>query len=136
MLKYVPMTVIVVGCGLPPPAPGVACGDAGPVCVSATSALVCEGGKWAAYDCPGPMGCADNHVETYDASIVTPKPTFNTGFLCDWRPLGRGAACPDVNTRTLCGLDGGAFMRCDDGVVSEMTCARCDWFGSNRVACF
>lgn len=107
------------------------------MCTTGSSALVCEGGTWKAYDCPGPFGCATNRVETVQSAKIDPKPTFNTGFICDWRSLSVGSECPVVDTRILCGLDGGTYVQCLlTGRLTEVPCARCDWFDANIPACY
>lgn len=65
----------LVGCG---PAVGLDCSpEGGGACEDNANALLCTGGKFVRWSCPGELGCAAN----------------NKGIVCDVRGSSEGGAC-------------------------------------------
>ena len=133
-MKRALAVLLFIGGGLPPPAPGVACGDAGPMCTSDAGALACRGGVWEAVACPGPLGCQ----QSYRHQSIGPRGQeyeFWAGFICDWRGAPPEQCIYSAEPQRSfivvewCGLevgDAGTRQRClTDGGIETTPCSRC-----------
>ena len=107
------LVVVMAGCGAGrlPGAPdvGATCASQEPECSSRATVAICEGGRWAEYECPS--DCSNTQSRR-----------------CDWSKVTLGSECPASfgGGALACNAAGTAALSCRGGVVVETTCPRCN----------
>jgi hypothetical protein len=111
--------LVVAACGTDP-APGEAC-TGGIACMSATTALFCEGGTFKAIECRGPAGCIAG----------------DTTAACDVTRSRAGEACPKQSEGAgMCDAgNANQLIKCEAGTWKSSACNGCFTQGT-QVMCY